>query len=105
MIYRTLESLRVFPPSLVVNVGDTVPDVESALNAGVWSVGVAESSSEVGCKPEEFSALPPQEQTARINVAKQKLEAAGAHYVLKSIGELPDFIVELETRLEHGERP
>jgi phosphonoacetaldehyde hydrolase len=105
MIYRAMEQLRIFPAEQVVNVGDTVPDVESGVNAGVWSVGVAESSSEVGCTPDEFASLAPREQQARINAARKKLESSGAHEVLRSLADLPDLIVELETRLEDGERP
>src|SRR5205823_3265316 len=54
MIFRTMEALGVYPPALVVKVGDTVPDIAEGRNAGVWSVGVTRTGSEVGCTEEEF---------------------------------------------------
>jgi len=38
MIFRCMEMLNVYPPQLVVNVGDTHVDVVAGRNAGVWSV-------------------------------------------------------------------
>ena len=45
MIYRSMEALGAFPPESVVNIGDTVPDVESGVNAGAWSVGVTRTGN------------------------------------------------------------
>ena len=40
-----------------VKVGDTVSDIKEGVNAGVWSAGVIEGSSELGLSEEEFEAL------------------------------------------------
>jgi len=32
MIFRSMEALGVFPPAAVLNIGDTLPDVESGHN-------------------------------------------------------------------------
>ena len=59
MIFRIMEKLHIKSVSAVLKVGDTVHDIEEGLNAGVWSVGVTRSSSEVGCSEAEFAALSP----------------------------------------------
>jgi len=105
MIFRIMEALRIYPPSVVVKVGDTVPDIEEGRNAGVWSVGVTPTSNEVGCLEEEFAALPPEVQRLKLAAAQRKLEAAGAHAVIRSLAEIPALILTLQARLNLGERP
>jgi phosphonoacetaldehyde hydrolase len=105
MIFRIMEALAIFPPSVVVKVGDTVPDIDEGRNAGVWSVGVTRTSNEVGCHEEELAALSSAERGQKLAAAQRKLEAAGAHAVIESVDELPALIWSLEARLERGERP
>jgi phosphonoacetaldehyde hydrolase len=105
MIYRAMEALGVYPPQAVVAVGDTVLDVEAALNAGVWAVGVAQTGNEVGLSEAEFTALPLPEQDARRNKARATLAAAGAHYVVDGIWELPAVVEVINARLQQGEKP
>ena len=105
MIFRTMEALRVYPPSAVLKVGDTVPDVGEGLAAGAWSAGVVRSSSEVGCTEEEWAALPQAEQHRRAENCRAKLRAAGAHAVLDTVADLPAVLDEFDARLGRGERP
>lgn len=94
MIYRCLEALEVFPPQRVVKVGDTVPDIQAARNAGVWAVGVTETGSELGLTGEQLGALESAElEEAHTRVA-DKLTIAGAHEVIPSIRELPRLLRE-----------
>ena len=65
MIFRCMEALDVFPPSSVVKVGDTSVDVEDGRNAGCWSVGVIDSSSEMGLPADVFAALAETEKIQR----------------------------------------
>jgi len=51
------QELNVFPPKAIVSFGDTISDVESALNAGVWSVGVAKTGNMIGLDENEVSSL------------------------------------------------
>ncbi len=105
MIFRTMEALGVFPPAVVVKVGDTVPDIAEGRAAGTWSVGVVRSSSEVGCTLPEWTALPPPEQQRRSSSCRAKLLAAGAHAVVDTLAELPALIDEFNGRLGRGEKP
>jgi phosphonoacetaldehyde hydrolase len=104
MIYRAMEVLGVYPSPAVMAVGDTVPDVEAALNAGVWAVGVAQTGNEVGLSEAEFIALPLAEQEARRSKARATLAAAGAHYVIDGVWELPAVVKVINARLANGEK-
>jgi phosphonoacetaldehyde hydrolase len=105
MLFRLMELTGVYPPSAVLKIGDTVPDIEEGRNAGAWSVGITESGSEVGLTLNEWHALPDVERIRRAAAAGEKLLQAGAHAVIGSVGELPALLDELEMRIAHGERP
>jgi phosphonoacetaldehyde hydrolase len=105
MVFRVMEALKVYPPVAVVKVGDTLPDISEGLAAGVWSVGVARSSNEVGCTEQEWAALPRAEQVRRVLLCKEKLLAAGAHAVVETLAELPTLLEELNERVAQGEKP
>jgi len=105
MIYRAMEALGVYPPAAVVKVGDTAPDIAAGLNAGVWTVGVAKTGNEVGLTQEELANLDADAATAKIAEAHNRLQKAGAHYVIDGIGELPAIIAEINQRLPRGEQP
>jgi len=96
MIFRLMELTGVYPASAVVKVGDTVPDIEEGRNAGVWTVGVTETGSEVGLTLAEWQATAAPERKRLAAAAGEKLTGAGAHAVIDSVGELPALIDELE---------
>ncbi len=105
MIYRNMEALGVYPARSVVKVGDTLFDIQEGLNAGAWTVGVTDSSSEVGLTFEEFSALDDEARRRRTGPWAEKLRAAGAHEVTTTVAALPAVIQAIEERLARGERP
>lgn len=105
MVYRVMEKLNVHPAAAVVNVGDTPVDVETGLNAGVWSVGVAATGNETGLTEVELTALPEQERAERIAKAREILQRAGAHRVIDTMEELPGVIDEINLLLKQGNRP
>ncbi len=105
MIYRAMEALRIYPPSAVVKVGDTVPDIAAGLNAGVWTVGVTKTGNEVGLTEAELAELDGATVAAKVAQAHEHLSAAGAHYVIEGIADLPAVIAHIDQRLIQGERP
>jgi phosphonoacetaldehyde hydrolase len=100
MIFRSMEALDIYPPSSVVKVGDTVPDIEEGLNAGAWAVGVTHTSSDVGLTAAQLAALPADERTQRVSQARDKLLAAGAQWVIDSVADLPKLLPAIEDRME-----
>lgn len=105
MIFRVMEQLQVYPPCAVVNVGDTVVDVETGLNAGVWAVGVAETGNLCGLSSAELEGLPFEEANQKVSSAEHMLHRAGAHYVIRNMIELPQVIAAINDRLANGEKP
>lgn len=105
MLLRAMESLRVFPPSAVVKVGDTKADIEEGMNAGTWTVGVTRTGNYVGLDRAELTSLPSEERARLITTAAEKLHRAGAHYLIGSIAELPPVLDDIEIRMALGERP
>lgn len=99
MIFRSMEALDIYPPKAVVKVGDTVPDIEEGLNAGAWTVGVTHTSSDVGLTAAELAALPVDERNRRVALARDKLLAAGAHWVIDSVADLPKLLPAIEERI------
>ena len=93
------------PPEAVLNVGDTTVDIEFALNAGVWAVGIAETGNQMGLSEEELNALAPVIRREKLERARKSLSQHGAHYVIDRIEELPAVIDNINTRLQQGEKP
>ncbi len=105
MIFRCMEALNVYPPAAVVKVGDTVIDIEDGRNAGCWSVGVIDSSNEMGLSEAEVNALPEAELSARREAIQERYRAARAHAAIADINKLPALLTELNAQLANGERP
>lgn len=105
MALRAAERLGVYPMECVVKVGDTVADVHEGLNAGMWSIGLAQCGNELGLPEAEVAALEAAELERRLVPARKRLAEAGAHYVVDSIGDVPPLLDEIDARLARGERP
>ncbi|MDY0308605.1 MAG: phosphonoacetaldehyde hydrolase [Castellaniella sp.] len=88
-----------------VKVDDTVPGIAEGLAAGMWTVGLSASGNEVGLSWEEWCALTPDERDARCRPAEDKLRAAGAHEVIRTVIDLPAALERIEVRRGCGERP
>lgn len=105
MAQRSAMELGVYPPGLVVKVGDTVPDIAEGLNAGMWTVGVALTGNELGLSREELAVLSPAELETRNERAHLHLAEAGAHYVIDGIWDLPHVLDAINDRLADREWP
>jgi len=92
MIFRNMEQLGVFPPTAVLKVGDTVPDITAGVNAGVRTIGITRTGSEVGLSPADWEQLDADAQQAAVDRAERVLLQAGADDVLDSVAGLPDWI-------------
>ncbi len=102
MIYQNATKLGVYPMSHIVKVGDTRADIEEGVNAGCWSIGIVLGSNEMGLHKEEAEDLPEQELNARVEKVTRSFYANGAHYVLRTIRELPDAIDRINQCLAVG---
>ena len=100
MIFQNMMNLNVFPPQLVIKVGDTVADIKEGKNAGVWTVGVVLGSNELGMTEKEVNQLDSETLNEHIEIVHQKFIQAGADYVIRSIHELPNIIKDIENQLK-----
>ena len=105
MFWKGLVEMNAWPAWRAVKVDDTTVGVAEGVNAGAWSVGVAVSGNALGASLEEVKALPTAEFARRRAAAVEALTAAGAHYVVDSVGELGPALAAIEGRLARGERP
>jgi len=105
MMYRCFADLGVWPPHTVVKVDDTGVGLQEGLNAGTWAVGLAISGNATGLTLVEWQALDAAQQQEHRERATSQLQAAGAHYVIDSVADLPHVLEDIERRLQAGERP
>ena len=105
MCYQNMAQLGVFPQAAGVKVGDTIPDIEEGLNAGMWTVGLSLSGSLVGLSEADVQALTPDQRRAAAGRAAEQLYRAGAHYVIEGIWDFPAVRSDIQDRLLQGEHP
>ncbi len=103
--WKNAIDLQVWPVEACVKIGDTIPDVEEGLNAGMWVVAVAQTGNEMGLNEEQVRSLDPEQKRRRLERACGRLAGSGAHYVIDGIWDLPAVIDSLNRRLAGGEKP
>jgi phosphonoacetaldehyde hydrolase len=105
MCLQNAQQLGIYPMEACVKIGDTLPDVEEGLNAGMWTVGLAKSGNELGLNEAEVAALPADELQARLRRACDRMAATGAHYVVDTVADVVPVIDSIGEQLARGERP
>ena len=105
MCYLNAIRLKVMPLWSMVKIGDTPSDIEEGLNAGMWTVGVTRTGNETGLSEAEWDAASEEARVGAIEVARTRVTAAGAHYLVASVGECLGVIDEIGERVAAGERP
>lgn len=88
-----------------VKVDDTVPGIEEGRRAGMWTVGLSLSGNEVGYSLEAYAQAAPAEVQARVAAATAKLHQAGAHYVVRSVADLPGVLLQIAAAMRAGAGP
>lgn len=105
MCLENARNLGVYPMEACVKIGDTLPDIEEGLNAGMWTIGLAKSGNELGLSQQEIAALPADQLQARLERAQKRMAGAGAHYVVDTIADTLPVIERIHRQLAAGERP
>lgn len=89
MVYKNMIDLAIPSVEQVVKVGDTIADIREGVHAKVWSIGLITGSNEMGLTEREYDALDPVERESLKQEVRERMLAAGAHFVLDNITELP----------------
>lgn len=105
MIQRCMEALDAFPPRRVVNIGDTIADIRSGVNAGVWSIGATMTGNMLGMSREQAEGLTAEEAGFLHETARQSMHDAGADMVVESVASLPHVIERIEHELAKDMHP
>ena len=103
MCYLNAIRLKTYPLDRMVKVGDTVVDVLEGRSAGMWTVATLLGGSELGLSRAAVAGLSETELAGGLAAARARLVDAGAHYVLRSIADLPDVVRDIDRRLLDGE--
>lgn len=92
MVFKNMQALGIQNVDQVMKVGDTVSDIKEGKNAGVYTVGVIEGSSEMGLSEAEYGVLSEAEKEEQIARVKEKFLNAGADAVIRNMKELTDLL-------------
>ena len=104
MCLQNAMKLGVYPMEAIVKVGDTLPDIEEGLNAGMWTIGLAKTGNEIGLNKNEIDALPADVLEIKLERAYKRLHETGAHYVVDGIWDVAPLLEEIDERLSRCER-
>src|SRR5437867_5486316 len=66
--------LQTYPMEAMVKAGDTLPDIEEGLNAGMWTIGLAKTGNEMGLTEQQIHDLEPEAREAKLSRACQRLQ-------------------------------
>jgi phosphonoacetaldehyde hydrolase len=105
MAYQNAIQLQVYPLEAYVKIGDTLPDIEEGLNAGMWTIGLSMTGNLLGLTEEEAGRLPEQTVIQERNEISTRLYQAGAHFVVDGLWDCPRIVKEINIRMAKGEKP
>jgi phosphonoacetaldehyde hydrolase len=104
-MWTVLVELAAYPAWRCVKVDDAVVGVEEGRAAGAWTIGLAASGNGVGLSLEAWQALGESERRKLIATSEPPLRDAGADYVIPTVAELKDVLIDIGHRIARGERP
>ncbi|WP_426142666.1 HAD family phosphatase [Pseudomonas sp. DWP3-1-2] len=79
--------------------------LQSGLNAGLWTIGLASCGSLCGLSQAQWQALNNAEREYRRGQATLQLYALGVHSVIDHLGELESCLADIALRRSKGEKP
>ena len=79
--------------------------LQSGLNAGLWTIGLASCGPLCGLSPSQWQDLSDAERERRRANATLKLYALGVHSVIDHLGELESCLADIALRRSKGEKP
>jgi phosphonoacetaldehyde hydrolase len=104
-MWKALTELAAYPAWRCVKIDDAAVGIGEGRAAGAWTIGVAVSGNGVGLGLEAWNALSDTEK-ARLRAASDSaLRDAGPDYVISTIAEAKEVILEIDRRIGSGERP
>ncbi len=96
MNFAAAERLGVYPLSSTLVVDDTPLGIAAGLNAGAWTIAISQTGNALGLSETEVARLSAEELRSRLQAIEDEFRAAGAHFVLRSVADLPERWTEIE---------
>ncbi|MDD1020668.1 HAD family phosphatase [Pseudomonas sp. TNT2022 ID1048] len=103
--WQALMTLKVSRLEGCVLVSGEPQLLQSGLNAGLWTIGLASCGSLCGLTPSEWQALSQQERELKRGKATLQLFGLGVHSVIDHLGDLNTCLADIELRRLKGEKP
>jgi len=97
--------LQIYPMEAMVKIGDTIPDIDEGLNAGMWTIGITKTGNELGLTEKQIAEGDRVAIDVKLKRAYERMNHAGAHYIADGISEVMPALDDIERRLARGERP
>ena len=104
MNFRAAEQLAAYPMRTIVAVDDTLVGIAAGRNADMWTVGVAKTGNALGLSEAELARVAPDKLLSRLAAIREEFTAAGAHYVIDTVSDIPAILDQIQDRLERGEQ-
>jgi phosphonoacetaldehyde hydrolase len=104
-MWKALTELAAYPAWRCVKVDDAPVGIEEGRAAGAWTIGVAVSGNGVGRSLEAWTALSAPEKDRLQAASESALWDAEADYVISTIAEAQEVILEIDRRIGSGDRP
>lgn len=105
MIRRNMELLGIYNPAQCVKIGDTGVDIAEGRNAGVWTVGVVESSNYTGLTEVRLASLQPAERSHILQRTYDRLSAEKPHVIVRRTADVPWVLDMINYWLARGLKP
>jgi phosphonoacetaldehyde hydrolase len=105
LLFEAAQRMDVYPMWTFVIVDDTPVGIEAGRMAGCWTIGVTRTGNCVGRTEQELAALTNAEVQSLCDVAEKKLSAAGAHYIVQSVIEIPKLLQHIDELAGAGKLP
>jgi phosphonoacetaldehyde hydrolase len=105
MALKNVIDLAITDVAACIKVDDALPGIEEGRNAGMWTVGILLTGNEAGLTLEEYHTATPEQLDNIRHTVGDKFAAAGTHYTVDSVAELPAVLADINLRICRGERP
>lgn len=104
-IWLSLMTLQVNQLEGCVLVSGEPRLLQAALNAGIWTIGLAISGPLCGLAQADWQSLPMTERDQLRSQATLSLYRLGVHSVIDQLSDLPTCLADLSLRRHKGEKP
>jgi len=90
--FRLAERFGIYPMDRGLKVGDTAADMAEGRGGGMTALGITASGNEIGLDEATLASLPAAERARLLESAAARLRASGAHDVIATVAELPEWL-------------